>query len=179
MPFGAARQNVTQRSGALVFQFFTGRSAVEPDADTSHHKRGNMRAIMLGLLAALSLATVARADDKANIQALNDQFSAAANSGNGAAIAALYAPDATMLPPDNSVVSGPAIGPYLGGLSKGVANFKLTTTDVVRLSPDYIREIGTVSFDTRGDKPVSVKSTYVVVWKRIGGAWKLWTDIFH
>ena len=69
--------------------------------------------------------------------------------------------------------------PYLAGLSKAVANFKLTTTDVVRLSPDYIREIGVASFDTRGDKPVSVKSTYVVVWKRVGGAWKLWTDIFH
>ena len=138
-----------------------------------------MRAMMLGGLAALSLAAAARADEKADIQALNDQFSAAANRGDGAALAALYTPDATMLPPDNSVVSGPAIGPYLAGLSKSVTNFKLTTTEAVRLSPDYIREIGIASFDTRGDKPMSVKSTYVVVWKRVGGAWKLWTDIFH
>ena len=138
-----------------------------------------MRAILLGLLASLSLAGVATADDKADIQALNDQFSAAANRGDSAALAALYTPDATMLPPDNSVVSGAAVGPYLAGLSKAVTNFKLTTTDVVRLSPDYIREVGVASFDTRGDKPVSVKSTYVVVWKRVGGAWKLWTDIFH
>jgi uncharacterized protein (TIGR02246 family) len=138
-----------------------------------------MRAIMLGLLGALSLAAAARADDRADIQALNDQFSAAANRGDGAAMAALYAPDAMMLPPDNSVVSGPAIGPYLAGLEKGVAHLKLVTTDVVRLSPDYIREVGTASFDTLGEKPVNIKATYVVVWKRVDGAWKLWTDIFH
>jgi hypothetical protein len=55
----------------------------------------------------------------------------------------------------------------------------LTTTDVVRLSPDFIREVGIASFDTLGDEPVNVKGTYVVVWKRVGGTWKLWTDIFH
>ena len=138
-----------------------------------------MRAIMLGLLAALSLAGAARADDKAAIQALNDQFTAAAGRGDAAAMAALYAPDAVMLPPDNSVQSGAAIGPYLAGLEKSVAHLKLTTTDVVRLSPDYIREVGVATFDTLGDKPVNVKGTYVVVWKRISGSWKLWTDIFH
>ena len=138
-----------------------------------------MRVIILGLLAALSVTGAARADDKADIQALNDAFSAAAHSGDSAAMAALYAPDAVMLPPDNSVVSGPAIGPYLARLEKGAANLKLTTTDVVRLSPDFIREVGVASFETLGDKPVNVKGTYVVVWKRVGGTWKLWTDIFH
>ena len=138
-----------------------------------------MRVIILGLLAALSVAGSASADDKADIQALNDAFSAAAHSGNGTAMAELYAPDAVMLPPDNSVVSGPAIGPYLARLEKGAANLKLTTTDVVRLSPDFIREVGVASFDTLNDKPVNVKATYVVVWKRVGGTWKLWTDIFH
>ena len=138
-----------------------------------------MRATILGLLAALCLGEAALADDKADIQTLNDRFSAAANRGDGAAMAALYAPDAMMLPPDNSVVSGAAIGPYLAGFEKSVANLKLITTDVVRLSPDYIREVGTASFDTLGDKPANLKATYVVVWKRVGGAWKLWTDIFH
>jgi uncharacterized protein (TIGR02246 family) len=138
-----------------------------------------MRVIILGMVCALSVAVAARADDKADIQALNDAFSAAAHSGDAAAMAALYAPDAVMLPPDNSVVSGRAIGPYLARLEKGGANLKLTTTDVVRLSPDFIREVGVASFDTLGDKPVNVRGTYVVVWKRVGGTWKLWTDIFH
>ena len=138
-----------------------------------------MRAIMLGLLAALALAGAAKADDKADIQALNDQFSAAANRGDGAALAALYAPDAKVLPPDNSIVTGSAIGPYQAGFEKIGAHLKLVATDVVRLSPDYLREVGIASFDTRGAKPVHVTGTYVVVWKRVGGVWKLWTDIFH
>lgn len=138
-----------------------------------------MRVIILGLLAALSVGGAASADDKVDIQALNDRFSAAAHSGDAAAMAALYAPDAVMLPPDNSVVSGGAIGPYLARLEKGAVNLKLTTTDVVRISPDFIREVGVATFDTPGDKPVNVKGTYVVVWKRVGGTWKLWTDIFH
>jgi uncharacterized protein (TIGR02246 family) len=138
-----------------------------------------MRAIILGFLAALSLTAAARADDKSDIQALNDQFSAAAARGDGAAMAALYAPDATLLPPDNSVVTNPAIGNYLASIEKTVTHLKLTTTDVVRLSPDYIRELGVASFDTLGDKPTNIKATYVVVWKRDGATWKLWTDIFH
>lgn len=138
-----------------------------------------MRAILLGILASLALGGVAMADDKADIQALNDRFSAAANRGDAAGMAALYAPDAVMLPPDNSVVTGAAIGPYLAQLESGGAHLKLTTTDVVRLSPDFIRELGVASFDTLGDKPVHVERTYVVVWKQVGGTWKLWTDIFH
>ena len=138
-----------------------------------------MRAILLGVLASLTLAGAAIADDKADIQALNDRFSAAANRGDAAGMAALYAPDAVMLPPDNSVVAGAAIGPYLGSFEKGVANLKLVTSDAVRLSPDYIREVGVASFDTLGDKPVNMKGAYVVVWKRVGGAWKRRPDIFH
>ena len=88
-------------------------------------------------------------------------------------------PDATMLPPDNTVVSGPALEPYLASFEKSVSHLKLTTTDVVRLSPDYIRELGIATFDTLGAKPTHLKGTYVVVWKRVGRSWKLWTDIFH
>lgn len=139
-----------------------------------------MRAIMISLLAILSLPQTAMGDDKVDIQALNDQFVVAANRGDGAAMAALYAPDAKMLPPDNSVVSGPAaIGHYLKDFEKSGANLKLTTNDVVRLSPRYLREIGTASFDTLGDKSKHITGTYVVVWKRVGHTWKLWTDIFH
>jgi ketosteroid isomerase-like protein len=138
-----------------------------------------MRAIMLGLLAAFAVADAAAADDKADIQAQNDKFCVAAARGDAAGMAAMYAPDAVMLPPDNTVVKGPEIGSVLGTLEKGATNLKLVTNDVVRLSPTYIREIGTWSFDTLGDKPTHLSGTYVVVWKKVGGSWKLWTDIFH
>jgi len=139
-----------------------------------------MRAKIATFLACLCIAGPALADDKAAIQALDDKFSAAANRGDADALAALYAPDANVLPADNSVVSGPGIRALFAGMiAGGVTNLKLTANDVKRLSPDYIREIGVSSYDTKGDKPTSVRASYVVVWRKVDGAWKLWTDIFH
>ena len=140
-----------------------------------------MRKILFAALACAGLAGAAPAfaDDKAVIQALDDQFDAAANKGDATAIAALYAPDAHVLPPDNSVVSGPGIRAFFAGMTSAVDHVKLTANDVQRLSPDYIREIGTVSFTTKGDKPAPASASYVVVWHKVDGVWKLWTDIFH
>ena len=140
-----------------------------------------MRILLLAALACagLTLAAPALADDKAAIQALDDQFSAAANRGDVDAIAAMYAPDAKVMPPDNSVVSGAGIRAVFAGMVAGVDHVKLTANDVQRLSPDYIREIGMAGFTTKGDKPIAVSGSYVVVWRKVDGVWKLWTDIFH
>jgi uncharacterized protein (TIGR02246 family) len=127
----------------------------------------------------LGLAHPAFAGDKEAIQALDDQFSAAAARGDATAIAALYATDATVLPPDNSVVTGARIPAFFAAMVTQVAAVKLTATEVTRLSEDYIREIGDVTVTTKGEKPVTATSSYVVVWRRVGGVWKLWTDIFH
>ena len=140
-----------------------------------------MREVLFAALACamLGLAAPAFAGDKEAIQALDDQFSAAANRGDADALAAMYAPDATVLPPDNSVVTGPAIHTMFAGMTTQVTNLKLTATDVKRLSNDYIREIGVVTFTTKAEKPATVTGSYVVVWREVDGAWKLWTDIFH
>ncbi len=129
--------------------------------------------------ASLSLAAPAFAGDKEVIQALDDRFSAAANRGDADAVAAMYAPDATVLPPDNSIVTGPGIRTLFAGMATQVTNVKLVATEVRRVSKDYIREIGVSTYTTKGDKPVNVTSSYVVVWRQVGGEWKLWTDIFH
>ncbi len=140
-----------------------------------------MRDVLFAALACtiLGLAAPAFAGDKDAIQALDDQFSAAANRGDADAIASMYAPDATVLPPDNSVVTGAGIRALFAGMATQVTNLKLTATDVRRLSKDYIREIGVSTFTTKGEKPVNVTTSYVVVWREVDGAWKLWTDIFH
>jgi uncharacterized protein (TIGR02246 family) len=140
-----------------------------------------MRKILFAALACAvaGFAAPAFAGDKEVIQALDDQFSAAATKGDADALAAMYAADATVLPGDNSVVTGPGIKALFVGMVTQTTNLKLTATDVKRLSDDYIREIGVVSFTTKADKPTTVTASYVVVWRRIDGAWKLWTDIFH
>jgi uncharacterized protein (TIGR02246 family) len=140
-----------------------------------------MRDVLFAALACttLGLAAPAFAGDKDAIQALDDQFSAAANRGDADALAAMYAPDATVLPADNSVVTGAGIRALFAGMATQVTNLKLTATDVRRLSKDYIREIGVSTYTTKGEKPVNVTTSYVVVWREVDGAWKLWTDIFH
>ncbi len=130
-------------------------------------------------LICVGLAGPAFADDKATIQALDDTFSASANRGDATAIASFYAPDATVLPPDNSVVTGAGIRTFFAGMTSAVDHLKLTANDVQRLSNDYIREIGVASFTTKGAKPTAVSASYVVVWRKVDGGWKLWTDIFH
>src|SRR5262245_23373693 len=130
-------------------------------------------------LALFLTAAPAFAGDKAIIQALEDKFSAAASRGDADALAAMYAPDATILPPGSDPVHGRAGAKVLfAGLAKGVDKVKLTTTDVVRLSPDYIREVGLSEVHDRG-AAASTTTTYAVVWKRVNGKWELWTDIFH
>ena len=138
-----------------------------------------MRTFLIAALACIGIAGPAFADDKATIKALDDQFSAAASRGDATAVAALYASNATVLPPDNSVVAGPAIRTFFAAMASAVDHVKLTATDVKRLSPDYIREIGVSTFTTKGDKPTVVSVSYVVVWRKVDGVWKLWTDIFH
>ncbi len=134
------------------------------------------------LLAAVTLAftaTPALANDNAMIQAADDALAAAFNKGDGAAVGAMYAPDATMLPGDNKLYKGTGITAFWVGAAGALTNLKLTVLETERLSPMYIREISRVEYDTRGDKPVHANVTAVVVYKLVDGKWLLWTDIFH
>ena len=62
-----------------------------------------MLAICIGLFGAPALA-----QSKAEIQKLNDQFVAAFNKGDAAAVAAMYTQDATVLPAGAPMVKGRA-----------------------------------------------------------------------
>lgn len=133
-----------------------------------------LAAAMLGLS-----ATPALANDNAMIQGMDDALAAAFNKGDGAAVGAMYAPDATLLPGDNKLYKGADITAFWIGATKALTNLKLTVLETERLSPMYIREISRVQFDTLGDKPVHADVTAVVVYKLVDGKWMLWTDIFH
>ena len=130
-------------------------------------------------MAAALLAGPALADDKATIQALDDQFSAAINKGDTAQVSAMYALDAIVLPPGAAPIHKAGIKAFLDGMAKDAGHFELHALQVDRLSPDYLREVGTYTLQTRAEPPGTQTATYVVIWKRVGGQWKLWTDIFH
>ncbi len=139
-----------------------------------------MRRIMLAAVCLGVLAGPAGAQDKATIDKLNEQFAAAFNKGDSAAVAAMYTEDAVLLPPGADMVKGREnIRAFWAKMAEQVQDVKLTTMDVKPLGPEAAREIGTFSLKTKGAQPEEVSGKYVVVWQKAGSDWKLATDIWN
>jgi uncharacterized protein (TIGR02246 family) len=138
-----------------------------------------MRRIALTLVLFAALATPALAQ-RAAIERANAKFVELAAKNDAAGIAALYAKDASVLPPGAEMVQGrAAIEAFWQKTLPTVTDFKAATVEVRRLGPGYAREIGTFSFKTKDAKPQDIVGKYVVVWRRSGKDWQLFTDIWN
>ena len=135
----------------------------------------------IGIVAVLApLASTAQAQDRATIEKLNETFVTALAKGDVTAVASMYAEDADLLPPDEQIVKGrAAIQSFWTKAAEGVGAFKLITVDVKPLVSDAAREVGTFWLKTKDQPPQEVSGKYVVVWQRVGGEWKLATDIWN
>jgi uncharacterized protein (TIGR02246 family) len=139
-----------------------------------------MTRLAIALLCTLAVAGPAQAQTRAAIQALNDEWDAAFDKGDAAALAAMYAEDAYVLPPGAEIVHGrKAIEAFWAKAVQELGEARLTTVDVLPLGADAAREIGTFSFKTKGASPRDVAGKYVVVWRKLGGRWLLATDIWN
>jgi uncharacterized protein (TIGR02246 family) len=126
------------------------------------------------------LAGPASAQSKTAIQQLNDQWAAAFNKGDAAALAAMYTSDAYVLPAGAPMVKGRSeIEKLFSGAVQQLGDIKLTTLDVKPLGGSAAREIGTGTFKTKGANPQDGALKYAVVWQREGGHWKLLQDIWN
>ena len=135
-------------------------------------------AVIAGCL--ILCATPALAQDKATIEKLNDAWSAAFNKGDAAAVAAMYTEDAYVLPPGAELIKGrAAIEGFWRQAAQQMGDAKLTTVDVLPLGPGAAREIGTVTLKTKSQPPQEIVGKYAVVWLKVGGDWKLATDIWN
>ena len=142
-----------------------------------------MKAVSLFVILLLLGATAAQARSvKAEIDAANQQWAAAFNKGDAAAVAAFYTDQATILPPGADMATGrDAIQKFwAGAIQSGLKNVTLQAVAVEQFG-NAAREIGRVSLDvTNPQKPtVHVDGKYVVLWKRLHGTWKLDTDIWN
>jgi uncharacterized protein (TIGR02246 family) len=139
-----------------------------------------MRVYLLLAAACLCLPVSAKAQDKATIQNLNDQFARAFNTGDIASVAAHYTDDAAVLPPGAEMVKGrSAIQAFWKGATEQIGDIKLTAVDVKPLGSNAAREIGIFSLRTKGSQPQEITGKYVVVWEKVGADWKLATDIWN
>jgi uncharacterized protein (TIGR02246 family) len=137
-----------------------------------------------GLL--LTLDTAARSDtaaDEQTIRGLDQKWLGAVQAGDAAASAGFYAPDGSLLPAGGPIAQGTAAITAVWQGIFGMKNAKLTFTPTqvtVASAGDMAYEIGTyeLSFDS-DTGPAKDVGKYVVVWKKIGGDWKVATDIFN
>jgi uncharacterized protein (TIGR02246 family) len=123
-----------------------------------------------------------RAADEAAIRALAKQWSDSAATKDPAKFAAFYAEDAAFLFENMPLVTGKAaIAEALGPMMQDT-NFALTfgsTKVEVARSGDIAYETGTYELtltDQKTKKPFSTKGKYIVVWKKVGGTWKVAVD---
>lgn len=133
-------------------------------------------------VAALSLLTAAPAlaQSKATIDKLNQEWAAAFNSGDAAAVAAMYDDGAAVLPPGAEMVKGRSnIEAFWQAATRQLGNVKLATVDLKRLGRNTGREIGTLDATIKSEPPQAVQGKYVVVWRKRGKEWKIDTDIWN
>lgn len=138
-----------------------------------------MRRATISAIVLLLAATPAMAQSKATIQKLEDQWGAAFNKGDSAAVAAMYTSDAYVLPAGAPMVKGADIQGFVAQATQQLGDIKCTAIDVKPLSRNAAREIGTCTFKTKGATPEDGALKYAVVWQRENGQWKLLQDIWN
>jgi uncharacterized protein (TIGR02246 family) len=136
-----------------------------------------------GLLILLSFAPAMAEQAAEAVDRANQQFEAAFNKGDAAAIGRLYVEKAVALPPGAAMVEGrAAIEKFWGGaIEGGIRNLSLKAVRVDALGEDAAREIGRFALDAPGQGGAiqHVEGKYVVLWRKEGDAWKLDTDIWN
>lgn len=126
----------------------------------------------------MSIAQVRQAIEKANAK-----FGEAVRKGDGAAIAALYAEDAKLLPPNSEMIQGKdgIKAFWTGGLQMGIKDAVLKTVEVLGMR-DVVYEIGKYDLTIKPEGQGTIKDIgkYLVIWKRSAdGTWKLLVDIWN
>ena len=98
--------------------------------------------------------------------------------GDSTAMAAHYASDAILMPPNSEPVEGNDIVKFWGSIVRmGVKDLKLNITDISG-DGDVYAETGTLELFGANEKSLD-KGKYVVVWKKENGNWKMYRDIWN
>jgi uncharacterized protein (TIGR02246 family) len=149
-----------------------------------------MKAVAATLTLALVLAVAAARGQQKTDPALNRltmEFVAAVNAKDAAKTASFYTDDAVIMPPDEKMVKGrrDIEAYYKRGFMEDVGE--------VTITPDESATAGSLAFEAGtsvathgvgaallGGRPaVPERGKYVVVYKRVGGDWKIAYDIFN
>ena len=131
-------------------------------------------------------ANTAAAHSGADEQAIRghvDQWMELAKAKDAASIAALYAEDGAVMPPNAPIATGRAAIQQTWASMMATPGFDLVISPeqvLVSSSGDMALDRGTYRLTIApGDKAQVDTGKYVVVWRKIGGEWKAAADIFN
>ncbi len=116
---------------------------------------------------------------KEEIDAANKQFEQVYISSGGAGVAAFYAKDAKVLPPNSEMIeNNDDIGKFWKGVfDAGVKKFSLTALTVQSLGNGAVETGKFIIYDAN-DKQIDA-GKYLVFWKKEKDGWKLFRDIWN
>ena len=111
-----------------------------------------------------------------SVKAVDAAFAAGMNAKDSAAVFAIYAPAAKLMPPDSPALEGAAGHPVITGLmAGGASDFALTPTTTYGIG-DLAYQVGTASFKIGGNTE-SIKYAEVLR-KGADGKWRYVVDMF-
>jgi ketosteroid isomerase-like protein len=116
---------------------------------------------------------------KEEINAANKQFEQVYSSSGGAGVAAFYAKDAKVLPPNSEMIeNNDDISKFWKGVfDAGVKKFSLTALTVESLGNSAVETGKFIIYDAN-DKQIDA-GKYLVFWKKEKDGWKLFRDIWN
>ena len=140
-----------------------------------------LRTAILALFCLGLTAVPALAQDTAALQKIDDAWAAAYNKGDAKAIAAMYAPDAYVLPDHAAMAHGrAAIQAMLKKLMGNYQNdLKITAVDAKPLGPGIVREIASYEITVKSQPPQHDVGKATAVLRQVGGKWLIQTDILN
>ena len=113
------------------------------------------------------------------IEQANSAFSAAYEKGDAKAVAEMYTEAGRLFPPNSEIVEGRlAIENFWKSvMAGGIVRVELKTVEVESFG-DSIVESGRATLFGQGGMVLD-KGKYVVLWKKVGGKWKLHRDCWN
>jgi uncharacterized protein (TIGR02246 family) len=140
-------------------------------------RRAVLAVCALALVAPLPAAAQSgghRAEIDKAVQAWQKAF----NAGDIPAVAAFYTKDALLMPPGADPVTGPeGVQAAFAGIAKTREQMQLTTTDVTGSGTTAL-ETGTWVMTSQDGKHLD-HGKYLVFYKKEGGRWKIYRDIWN
>lgn len=139
--------------------------------------------ILVGALFGVAAVPASAESPRDEIEAALVTFTAAFNKGDDAGVAAHYAEDAAVLPPDSARIDGRTNiqAFWKGAIDAGLADLTLKAVEVEG-GGDTAFEVGEVTYsapDKTGTRSTAT-GKYIVIWKKgTDGVWRLYRDIWN